>query len=212
MRPRWRGRLHTVGFVAFLAAGPVLVAHGPSAGDEAALSCYVACMLALFGVSALFHQAPLGPRGRRAMRRLDHTTIFLAIAGTYPAVAVLSLSGGARGLVLALVWGGALAGIVLRQARLDVPAWLVALPYVVVGWSALAVVPELGRGMSWPGFLVLLAGGLAYSAGAVVYARKRPDPSPAVFGFHEVFHALTLLGAGLQLVAIAYFALPRAGA
>ncbi len=210
MRPRWRGRLHTIGFLAFLVAGPILVAHGPGAGDEAALGCYVACMLALFGVSAVFHQAPFGPRGRRVMRRLDHTTIFLAIAGSYTAVAVLSLSGGARDLVLALVWGGAVAGVVLRQARLDLPSWLIALPYVVVGWSALAVVPELGRGMSWPGFLVLLAGGLAYSAGAVVYARRRPDPSPAVFGFHEVFHALTLVGASLQLVAIAYFALPRA--
>lgn len=166
-------------------------------------------LLGLFGVSATFHRGRLGPVGRRRMRRADHSTIFLAISGTYTAVAVLALHGTARLVVLCLVWGGSVAGVLLRQLVLDAPKWLVALPYVVVGWSALAVVPQLVRGASWPGFALILAGGIVYTVGAIVYARRRPDPSPSVFGFHEVFHSCTVIGATLHFVAIAFFCLPR---
>lgn len=112
-------------------------------------------------------------------------------------------------MTLAIVWGGALAGVLLRQFWLDAPKWAVALPYLVVGWLALAVVPELVAGLSWPGFAMLLTGGLAYTAGAVVYARKRPDPAPLVFGYHEIFHTCTIVGAALQLAVVAFFAIPR---
>ena len=143
------------------------------------------------------------------MRRLDHSAIFIGIAGTYTAVAGLCLSGWSRVLVLCLVWGGAVVGIVLRQVWLDAPKWAIALPYIVVGWSAMAVVPQLIHTMGGTGFGLLLAGGLAYTAGAIVYARRKPDPIPTVFGYHEIFHACTVIGAVLHFIAIAAFALPH---
>ena len=208
-RPLLRGWLHACALVAVLVAGPLLVADAPTPGVAAALSIYVASITALFAVSAAFHRIKWSPRARRLMRRADHATIFVGIAGTYTAVAGTCLSGWTRVLLLALVWAGAVVGIVLRQVWLDAPKWAVALPYVLVGWSAMAVVPQLVHVMGFAGFSLLLAGGLAYTAGAIVYARRKPDPYPAVFGYHEIFHAFTVVGATLQFVAIAAYALPR---
>jgi hemolysin III len=205
-----RGWLHLAGVVLTLVAGPVLVAQATTGAQRAALVVYVLSMLALFGVSAAFHLHHWGPVGRRRMRRADHSTIFLAIAGSYTAVAVLVLHGAAEFTILLVVWLGALAGVILRQVWLDAPKWVVAIPYVVVGWSAVLVLPPLYRGLGGWGFALLVLGGLAYTAGAVVYAIKRPDPAPATFGYHEVFHLCTLVGATLQFVVIAGFALPRA--
>jgi hemolysin III len=210
-KPLLRGWIHLVAVLVTVVLGPLVVSNAPSGGDRAALVVYVVALVLLFGVSAAFHRVTWSPAARRRMRRADHSTIFVAIAGTYTAVAALSLKGAAQVVVLALVWGGAAIGIALRQFWLDAPKWAVALPYVVVGWSALAVIPQLVRGMSGPGFAVLLGGGLAYTAGAIVYALRRPDPVPHVFGYHEVFHLCTVIGAGMQLAAIAFFALPRAG-
>ena len=145
------------------------------------------------------------------MRRADHTTIFLAIAGTYTAVVFLCLGGWLRTLMLCLIWVGALGGIALRQFWLDAPKWAVAVPYVVVGWSALAVVPQLLHSLGGVGFTLLLIGGLAYTAGAAVYAARSPNPVPGVYGYHEVFHSCTILGATLHFVVIAFFALPHYG-
>jgi hemolysin III len=208
-KPRLRGWLHVVALVAVLVAGPLLILSAKTPSETAALSVYVTSLVGLFGVSALFHRVRWGSTGARRMRRADHSTIFLAISGTYTAVAALALHGRAQVLILVLVWGGSAVGLTLRQFVMDAPKWLVALPYVVVGWSALAVIPQLVQGASWPGFLLILAGGVAYTAGAVVYALRRPDPVPAVFGFHEVFHACTVVGALLHFLAIASFALPR---
>ena len=143
------------------------------------------------------------------MRRLDHSAIFILIAGTYTGVAMVSLHGWALYLVLGLAWGGTVVGIVVRQVFIDAPKWVNAIPYVVVGWSALAVMGPLMKALGGWGFTLLLLGGLAYTAGALVYALKKPDPFPRVFGYHEIFHALTLVGAGLHYVVIASFALPR---
>jgi len=209
-RPLLRGWLHLVAAGLMLVLGPLVAAAAPTPLSRLAVAFYAATLFALFGVSAAFHRIVWSPPARRRMRRADHSTIFLAIAGTYTAVAVLSLSGTARTVVLALVWGGGIAGVALRQLWLDAPKWAVAIPYVVVGWSALAVIPELVAGLSAPGFGLLLAGGVAYTAGAIVYARKRPDPAPRVFGYHEVFHACTIAGAGIQLAVVAFFAIPRA--
>lgn len=207
-RPLLRGWLHVVAALAMAVGGPLLVVRAPGPWAAAALAVYSLCMVGLFGVSAAFHRLRWGPVGRRRMRRADHATIFLGIAGTYTAVAALVLSGWAQVLVLVLVWTGAAAGIVVRQVWLDMPKWAVAVPYVVVGWCALAVLPQLVAGLGGGGFAVLLAGGLAYSAGAVVYARRRPDPAPGVFGYHEVFHTLTVIGASLHFAALAVYALP----
>jgi len=207
-RPALRGWLHVVATLAMTVGGPLLAVRAPGPGAAAALSVYSLCMVGLFGVSASFHRLRWGAAARRRMRRADHSTIFLGIAGTYTAVAALALAGWAQILVLALVWTGAAVGIAVRQVWLELPKWAVALPYVVVGWCALAVLPQLVSGLGAGGFVLVLTGGVAYSAGALVYARRRPDPFPGVFGYHEVFHLLTVVGAALQFSALAVFALP----
>jgi hemolysin III len=187
----------------FVVAGPLLAAQASTPGTAVALSVYALSIVALFGVSTTFHRVRWAPVARRRMRRADHATIFLAIAGTYTAVASVALGGWAQVLVLVLVWMGAAVGITLRQAWLDAPKWVVALPYVVVGWCALAVMPQLVRGLGGVRFGMLLAGGAAYSAGAVIYALRKPNLAPGVFGYHELFHACTVVGASLHFAVIA---------
>ncbi len=208
-RPLLRGWLHLGAFVAWLVAGPFLIAAGPDAHARTALAVYVAGMLIMFGTSAAFHRLRWSASAWRRMRRADHSAIFVGIAGTSTAVAVLALDGWAEALVLAMVWTGAAAGIALRQRWLDAPQWVVAVPYVIVGWCPVVVAPQLWDSLGAGGFVLMLAAGAAYMAGAVVYSRKRPDPWPAVFGFHEVFHACTLVGAGLFAYVVAFIALPR---
>jgi len=209
-RPVLRGWLHVVAFAAVMVAGPLLIARAPDAGAGVVLTVYVLSLLALFGVSAAFHRVRWSPAARRRMRRADHATIFVAIAGTYTAVAGLALHGWASALVLCLVWVGGAAGVALRQLWLDAPKWAVAVPYVVVGWSALAVLPQLLRSLGGAGFALLVAGGATYTLGALCYALRRPNPVPRVFGYHEVFHACTVVGAALHFVVVAGYALPRA--
>ncbi len=158
VRPLMRGWLHVGALLAALVAGPLLASRAPTPWTAAALSIYAASLVALFGVSAAFHRVRWSPPARRLMRRADHSTIFVAIAGTYTAVAALALRGWAQILVLTLVWVGTAVGITLRQVWLDAPKWAVALPYVVVGWVALAVVPQLVRGLRSGGFALVLAG------------------------------------------------------
>lgn len=210
VKPRMRGVLHEVAFFASLVSGAWLVWDAPTTSSKLICLVYACSIALLFGVSALFHRHTWGPIGRRRMRRADHSTIFVAIAGSYTAVAGIALTGWARTTVLLIVWIGAALGITLRQVWLDAPKWVIALPYVVVGWAAVAVLPQLYRALGPPGFVILLLGGLAYSAGAGVYAAKRPNPIPGVFGYHEVFHALTIVGATLHFVVIAVFVLPLA--
>ncbi len=208
-RPFLRGWLHVGAFLAWLVGGPFLIAAGPDAWATAALSIYVAGLLFMFGTSAAFHRLRWSAPAWRRMRRADHSAIFVGIAATSTAVAGLALTGWAEVLVLAMVWAGAVAGIALRQAFLDAPQWVVAVPYVVVGWCPVIVAPQLVRSLGWVGFGLMLAAGLAYTAGALAYARKWPDPWPRVFGFHEMFHACTLVGAGLFAYLVAFIALPR---
>ena len=210
-KPALRGVLHQVAFFVSLVSGTALVVAAPTTGSALVVAVYAVSVSALFGVSALFHRHTWGPVGRRRMRRADHSTIFIAIAGSYTAVAGIALSGWPRTTLLCIAWGGAVAGIVLRQAWLDAPKWLIAVPYVVVGWAAVVVLPQLYRALGATGFTLLVAGGRAFTAGAVVYALKRPDPFPSTFGYHEVFHACTIIGVVLQFVVIAWFVLPLAG-
>jgi hemolysin III len=211
VKPRLRGVFHEVAFFVSLVSGAALVVAAPTSGSALVMAVYAVSVSLLFGVSALFHRHTWGPVGRRRMRRADHSTIFIAIAGSYTAVAGIALDGWARTAVLCIVWGGAALGITLRQVWLDAPKWVIALPYVVVGWAAVAVLPQLYRALGGVGFTLLLAGGIAYSAGAVVYALKKPNPVPGVLGYHEVFHACTIVGAVLHFVVIAFFVLPLAG-
>ena len=208
-RPLLRGWLHALAVLGVMAGGPLLLLRAPDTGAEVALSVYVLSMLALFGVSAAFHRVRWSPVARRRMRRADHSTIFVGIAGTYTAVAVLALSGWAEVCVLSIVWVGAACGIAVRQVWLDLPKWAVAIPYLVVGWCALAVLPQLWRGLGPGGFALVLAGGVAYSVGAAVYGARRPSLVPGVFGYHELFHACTVIGASLHYAALSAFALSR---
>jgi hemolysin III len=208
-RPLLRGWLHVGALAGWLVGGPFLIAAGPDAGAQAALTVYVVAMLVMFGTSAGFHRVRWSAPAWRRMRRADHSAIFVGIAGTSTAVAGLALAGWAQVVMLSLVWGGALVGIVLRQVWLDAPQWAVAGPYVVVGWCSLVVAPQLVRGLGAAGFLLMLGAGLAYTLGALVYAAKKPNPWPRVFGFHEIFHACTVVGAGLFAYVVAFIALPR---
>jgi hemolysin III len=144
------------------------------------------------------------------MGRIDHSTIFAAIAGTYTPVAVLGLDGWARAAVLAVVWGGTAVGVTPQWTPLVLPRWLFTAIYAVVGWAALIAMPQLYDALGWLGLGLLVGGGVAYTLGAVAYATKWPDPWPRVFGFHEVFHLWTVVGAGLHLAAIGFVVLPRA--
>lgn len=202
VKPRLRGVLHEIAFFVSLVSGAWLVWDAPTLSSKLLCLIYACAISLLFGVSALFHRHTWGPVGRRRMRRADHSTIFIAIAGSYTPVAGIALTGWARTTLLVIVWGGAIVGITLRQVWLDAPKWVIALPYVVVGWAAVIVLPQLYRALGPAGFALLAIGGLAYSAGAVVYAIKKPNPRPGVFGYHEVFHACTAVAAILHYIAM----------
>jgi len=207
----FRGVSHRAMFIVALTLAPIMIVAAPGVGPRLVIAFYTLSIAALFGVSALYHRVPWSPRVRRAMQRLDHAVIFVAIGGTYTPVALFALSPWAAKLVLALVWGGAAVGIFMRVKFTEASKAVVALPYLVVGWCLMAVVADAWRHLGVAGFLLLLVGGLAYTAGALVFAFQRPDPWPATFGFHEVFHVLTVAGAALHYVAVAFVVLPMAG-
>jgi hemolysin III len=152
--------------------------------------------------SALFHRVKWSPSHRRAWKRADHSAIFLAITGSYLGIAGLTMHGTIRTVLMLIIASGAAVGIAIRQLALDTPKWVNTLPYLVVGWAAVAVMPQIYRGGGPWCFSLVVAGGLAYSVGAVFYGAKRPTLSPRVFSYHELFHACTLLGAGLHFAAL----------
>ena len=206
VKPRLRGVLHHYACFASLIAGVALVLAAPGVLAKAATGVYAAALAGLFTVSALYHRIDWAPAARRRMRRLDHSMIFVLIAATYTPFALLVLDGAVAAVVLVGMWVGALAGIVLKLAWIDAPKWVTALVCLGLGWLGLASLPQLVSGAGVGAMTVMLAGGLLYSVGAVVYAAGRPDPSPAVFGYHEVFHALVIAAAALHFVGIAVYA------
>ncbi|WP_259313192.1 PAQR family membrane homeostasis protein TrhA [Capillimicrobium parvum] len=203
-RPSWRGRTHAWAFVAAVIGGAALVAAAPDGRARLALGIYAATVAGLFGVSAVYHRVPWRSAAARAwMRRADHAMIFLLIAGTYTPFALLVLKGPTADAILIAIWAGAAAGIVLKLIWIHAPKWLGASAYVALGWIALAAVPELVEHAGVTATAVLGVGGLLYTIGAVVYAVRRPDPIPSVFGYHEVFHALVIAAAALQFAVVA---------
>ena len=210
-KPRLRGVIHQWSFFVALAAGALLIWLAPAGRATAASAIYAVALCALLGTSALYHRINWRPPVRAWMRRLDHAMIFVLIAGTYTPFAMLVLDEPLSEVVLIGVWGGALAGIIFTLVWIQAPNWLTAAAYVALGWFSIIALPQLAE-RAGPGALVLLAvGGLAYTAGAVVYARRRPNPSPAVFGYHEIFHVLVVVAALAHFVAVAAFAVPEAG-
>ena len=209
-KPLFRGVAHRAAFIASLTLAPIMVVRAPGIAPRFVTALYCLSIVALFGVSALYHRVDWGPRGRSVRQRLDHATSFVAIAATYTPGAAFALSPWAARLVLSLVWGGALIGTWVRLRFTDAPTPVVALPYLVVGWCLLPVVADAWHHLGVAGFVLLLIGGLLYTSGAVVFAFRRPDPWPDTFGFHEVFHLLTIAAAALHYVAFAFFVLPKA--
>jgi hemolysin III len=204
VRPRLRGVLHLAGFVAACAVGAVfLVAvDGGRFWPAAAFAVSAAVM---FGTSALYHRVTWTPRVRPWMRRADHAGIYLLIAGTYTPVGALALEGTLQRVVLTVVWVGAAGAIATKLCWVRAPKWLSAVFGIALGWVGVAALPSLVGSVGVAPVVLLGAGGLAYTAGAVVYARRRPDPLPTVFGYHELFHAFTIVALACQYVAVAFF-------
>jgi hemolysin III len=208
-RPRLRGVFHLWAFVVFAALGAILVATAPGGRERLAGAVFGATLVLTFGVSALYHRVTWRPAARRMMRRLDHAAIYLLIAGTYTPYGLLVLSGAWQFSVLGIVWIGAALAIAQRLVWVDAPKWVAALAGISLGWVGVVVFPQILAGTGSAGTALVVAGGVLYTLGAVVYVVQRPDPAPAVFGYHEVFHLLTIAAAGCHFAAIAFFVLPR---
>jgi hemolysin III len=175
------------------------------------VAIYAVSLSALFGTSALYHRVNWRrPNVRRWMRRLDHSMIFFLIAGTYTPFALLVLDGALSTAILATVWAGAIAGAVFELIWIDHPKWASAILYISLGWVAVAAFPALWTSLGAAGATLVIAGGVLYTAGAVVYATQRPNPNPAIFGYHEIFHLLVIAAAIAHFTAVAFFALPLA--
>jgi hemolysin III len=210
-KPKLRGVSHQVAFFVSPIVWVALLQAAPSTGARVAVAVYAAALSGLFGVSALLHRRHWQPAARLWMRRADHSMIFVAIAGTYTPVAALALPPRMAVAVLVAVWGGAVAGITVRlRRRRPASKRVAAVPYVAMGWVALAVIPQLLDRLGVAGVALLVGGGALYTLGAVVFARQWPDPRPAIFGYHEVFHAFVVAGAAFHLAAVRFVVLPRA--
>jgi len=205
LKPRLRGWLHAYAAAISIVTGATMVAvasavrGGPAATTTA---IYSATVTLLFGTSALYHSIDWGPAARRLMKRLDHSMIFVFIAGTYTPIAALTLPRDAAIAVLVAVWTGALFGVTLQTAWPSAPRWLSAPCYIALGWVAVFVMPDLLHNAGVAAFVLIVAGGVVYTIGGVVYALKRPNPVPGIFGFHEVFHLCTLDAAVSHYVAV----------
>jgi hemolysin III len=198
-KPRWRGVSHEIAAFAFPLLGIVLFAAADSASVRWSVVVYTLGLTLMYATSASYHRGHWSDDVRARLRRLDHAMIMVGIASTYTPVAVGALPTGTARVLLGVVWSLALVGVVLQVVWIHAPRALVAGCYIAIGWTAVAFVPTLWSHLGVASFSLLVGGGLVYSVGAVVYATKRPDPSPA-FGFHEVFHALVLV-AGLLFYA-----------
>ena len=206
VKPRLRGWLHAGMFPAVIVAGVVLVALSDSPRARIACGIYVLTACLLFGISALYHRGNWGPRGEAVLRRLDHANIFLIIAGTYTPLTLLLLPDSTGKPLMWAVWAAATAGIAFRVFWVGAPRWLYTPCYIAMGWAAVFFLPDFMRAGGIAVLVLVIVGGLLYSAGGVIYGMKRPNPSPRWFGFHEVFHSLTLAAfivhyVGISLVA-----------
>jgi hemolysin III len=204
-RPKLRGVLHQYAFFVSLLLGAALLAGAEPGRERFAVAVFAASVSAMLGISALYHRVIWPPAPRRWIRRLDHAAIFLLIAGTYTPFGLLALERTWRVVVLSIVWSGALAAIVLKVTWIDAPRWVVAGIAVTLGWVGVFAVPKIHESTGTTTLILLAIGGLLYSAGAIIYARRRPDPAPNVFGYHEIFHALVVAAAGCQYAAVALY-------
>lgn len=201
-KPVLRGWLHAGMAPAVFVAGLVLVIFAPTLSGRIGGGVYLLAAMMLFGTSAAYHRGNWSPATLAVFRRVDHSNIFIFIAGTYTPLCLMMLDGSSRTTLLVLVWSIAVAGVVFRVLWLSAPRWLYSMLYVAMGWVALWWLPAFWATGGPAVVILVLAGGVVYSAGAVAYALKRPNPIPGWFGFHEVFHACTVVAAICHFVAI----------
>jgi len=203
LKPRLRGWLHLVAVVVLAACSPLLVARAHTWPQVGWVLCFIVGVGSMMATSAIYHRGNWSVPVRRALRRADHSTIFLAITGSYLAIAGLTMHGTIRLVLLLVIGAGAAVGVLIRQLTMDTPKWVNSAPYLVVGWAAVAVMPQIYRGGGPLCFALVVSGGLAYTVGAVFFATKRPRLVPRVFGYHELFHACTVVGVALTFWAVA---------
>ena len=207
-KPRLRGVFHQYAFVAAMAAGVVLVVFADGPREQFASWVYGIALTAMFGASAVYHRVNWRSlRHRVWARRIDHSMIFLFIAGTYTPFALLSFEGVLPIVVLATVWGGAVLGLTLNLVWIHAPNWVTAIAYLAVGWVGVIAVPEMFSRVGVAGSVLLLVGGALYTLGALAYAARWPNPFPATFGFHEIFHVLVVAAAATQFIAVSFVVL-----
>jgi hemolysin III len=201
-KPRLRGWLHAASAPVTLAAGVVLVVLSPTASTRVGSAVFAASALVLFTVSGVYHRGTWSPRAWRFLRRFDHANIFLLIAGSYTPFTLLLLHGTERVVLLTVVWSGALAGVLFRVFWNDAPRWLYTPIYVALGWTAVFFAPHFVRSAGTAVLVLMAVGGALYTLGGLVYGFRRPDPSPRWFGFHEVFHSLTVAAFATHYVGV----------
>jgi len=209
LKPRLRGVVHQWAFFVASGLGAGLVLTAPAGRATVAAAIYAASVAGLFGASALYHRVTWSHAVARAwMRRLDHSMIFVLIAGSYTPFALLVLDGTLATVILLTAWIGAGLGIVLKLLWIAAPKWLSTVVYMALGWVSIVTFPALAAGLGVIAITLVVAAGVLYSAGAVVYASQRPDPIPTVFGYHEIFHVLVVVAAALQYAVVAFWVLP----
>jgi hemolysin III len=202
VKPRLRGWLHAGMAPLALAAGIVLICLASTPEGVVGGSVFLAASVLLFGTSGIYHRGTWGPRGHTVLRRMDHANIYVFIAATYTPLALILLDGASRVILLTVIWAAAVGGLFFRLFWLSAPRWLYTVLYVVTGWTALGWLGAFYHAAGLAELILIMAGGICYTLGAVAYARKRPDPSPTWFGYHEIFHVATIAGFVCHYIAI----------
>jgi hemolysin III len=210
LRPLLRGVTHAYAFWVALAAAVVLTVLVEPGTPRVASVVYGVGLCGLFAASGTYHRWRWNPRWRPLLRRIDHSTIFIFIAASYTPVALLVMHGTLRWVILVAVWTGAAIGVILSVAWITAPRVLSAACYLALGWTVVFALPQMVDRLDVAPLVLFAVGGLLYTVGAIVYATKRPNPWPSTFGFHEVFHALVILAAAVQFVALAGWVFPAA--
>jgi len=201
-RPSWRGRIHTWAFFASIPAGIFLILVSNGAAGQVAASIYAATLVLLFGTSAAYHRLAQSPRARAIMQRLDHSMIYLLIAGTYVPICLVALPPEWGIPTLAVIGTLALIGVVLKLTAFDRGAWFAYALYPIMGWVAVIAAPVLFRSLTTIQLVLIVGGGIAYTVGLPVLLKRRPDPWPNTFGYHEVWHAITVVAATMHFAAV----------
>jgi hemolysin III len=209
VKPKLRGVFHELGFYAAAAVGVLMVVTADPGKARVAATIFASCVVLCFGASAIYHRPTWRPRARSWLARLDHAGVYLLIAGSYAPFGLIVMSKGWAIPVLGIIWIGAFLAIVLKLFWVGAPKWLSAAIGLTLGWVGVVAFPQLLK-LSLVAIVLVVASGLLYTAGAVVYARRRPDPRPLVFGYHELFHVLVVAAVACEYVVVAFYVLPRA--